>query len=666
MSNPSGMSAAAAKYAVDCCPPPLALPINFRRGIIVFAVVKHSVCALYFAAQAFIFFTLNPIVLNDIQAYAPFVVATSYSILAILHAILLAKFRFQLNSKRPTVASISSSNAVPSVKDPTSSLGCLTEPLWHLWSRVQKALPRDTLVLVFNGIQLASQSYQVTLIASTVVDVWLVVVYSVVVLLHCCVAPLIFYSRHSQLKGVFVKFTNSVISFCLTVVFPLAGVVVPSLAYLLVDPNLPYDPTWSTRVMLVSRVVVVASPSDYVTKLVMDAGTLFSLRKLGSVLAKSVPYTKLRHHQNIALGGISAANSIELIKPIVHGFRRVRRPQRQHACYLVWSVLWGIVLVILLVRAWFFRTNCPVTCVAQSIPIFDLTCRCKYVHVNCHAIGNESLDVASVLDPAQLGHDVFFLQVSRCALPDGIPSASLAAQPQLEKIHIQFTNMTSWSGTLPPSVNHLVVRYSGLATVPDVLQHGFPPRLTSLYFEACPLKSLPAGIETEWQSLYQLMLVNTSLTHIPSVVGALHQLTDLNLGFNRMGGTGSNDSQSSVSFSMLTNLTNLIELDLSATDLTDGPWTLTATHFTLDLRLNPIFAVPSAVESTLLTNRRILLDGTTFCNASTHPSYCHTPSTCAPNCLTTMVGNHLCDLACFNAECNYDNADCDAYGFTRP
>ncbi|KAF0696925.1 Aste57867_12344 [Aphanomyces stellatus] len=664
------MSAAAAvHYTIkQNAPPPLALAPHIRHGIIVFAAVKHSVCAVFFAAQAFIMLTLSPTVLNDIHVYAPFVAAATCGVLAILHVVVLVQFHRQLTTKRSTTVA-SSSTLVMSVRDlwrSPSSRWCRSYcSTWHLWTRVQKALPRDTLVLVFNGIQLASQSYQVILIASTVVDVWFVAVYSVVVLLHCCVAPLIFYSRHSQLKLLFLELTNSLFTFCLTCVFPLVGVVVPSLTFLLVDPNLHYDPTWSTSVALFSRVIVVTSPADYVTKVVMNIGTLLSLRKLGHMLAQSVPHLKLRHHQNIALGG--SDKSIALIKlSTVCGHRRVSRPRRQHACFLVVCVVWGIALVILLVRAWFFRTNCPVTCVAQSIPIFDLTCRCKYVHVNCHAIGNESLDVAAALDPTQLGHDLLYVQLSRCILLDGIPSASLAAQPRLEKISIHFTNMTTWTGTLPPIVNQVVVRQSLLTAVPDILLHDFPPRLRSLIFEACPLQSLPAGIETEWQSLYQLMLVNTSLTHIPSVVLALHQLTDLNLGFNRMGGTGSNDSQSSVSFSMLTNLTNLIELDLSATDLTDGPWTLTATHFTLDLRLNPIFAVPSAVESTLLTNRRILLDGTTFCNASTHPSYCHTPSTCAPNCLTTMVGNHLCDLACFNAECNYDNADCDAYGFTRP
>ncbi|KAF0698371.1 Aste57867_10997 [Aphanomyces stellatus] len=226
--------------------------------------------------------------------------------------------------------------------------------------------------------------------------------------------------------------------------------------------------------------------------------------------------------------------------------------------------------------------------------------------------------------------------------------------------------MQTWTGRLPASLTTLVIRQSHLATLPTILHSDVPSSLATLYIEASPIRMLHDTVATSWQSLLELVLDNVSFADgAPSLaVTNLSRLSYHSLRFNWLTRV-SMTWQSLAQAQMLA----LNQMDLSGSQLAEGPWSWWAaqtSHETmtsaLSLRTNPIAALPLTVDISSLTNRQLVLDDTAYCTETEpRPLFC-LDSFCAPACLLSMVGDHLCDSACFNVACAYDKDDCTSIG----
>ncbi|KAF0711262.1 hypothetical protein As57867_005327, partial [Aphanomyces stellatus] len=244
-----------------------------------FVVVKHTICALYFAAQAYIFLTLSPISLDAVHVYMPTVTAYTYIVLASCHVVLLVTLYVWLRKRqrRSMMTPVAPDVATPG---PTASLVVgqprhMRSPTEFVDAIIQWCLQRlgvshDTANVAFNAFELACQSYQLMQILGTVIDAWFVQAYAIIVVVHSLLTPWLFVStRHragGRLHTVLVGWSRSVVSFCLSCLLPVLSLIAPALEYLWVDPTLSRDTFWTTRVLLVAQIVVVTSGFDYVTK----------------------------------------------------------------------------------------------------------------------------------------------------------------------------------------------------------------------------------------------------------------------------------------------------------------------------------------------------------------------------------------------------------------
>jgi hypothetical protein len=107
-------------------------------------------------------------------------------------------------------------------------------------------------------------------------------------------------------------------------------------------------------------------------------------------------------------------------------------------------------------------------------------------------------------------------------------------------------------------------------------------------------------------------------------------------------------------------------LGLAGNGIRDVPRNLMNRGVKIDFSGNPVEVkdiTPTEVE--VAQKRSLILDGTDYCTAAHHAASSGCNELCGPQCFTYMVGDYFCDLACFTAACNYDDGDCDVYGFER-
>ncbi|RHY92835.1 hypothetical protein DYB37_005607 [Aphanomyces astaci] len=629
-----------------------------QRGVHAFACVKHVVCAWYFAMLSFVFFKLSPSSVAAINAYAPLVTGCTYGLLALLH------FGFVAASCRRSSSSSGSSSSmlfrrmssiIPEYRPTTTSQA-------SPWLSILTRCPRvsdDAIMLGLLTVELVCQNYKAFQVTRYAIDKWFVFAYVSCVVLNCVVSPwFLLGRRHSSAKKrVFLSWFNSVIGFCLSCVLPIVGILPPVLEFLLVDWTLSSDYLWYTRVLLLSRIIVASSPTDYVVKFVMDVNTLVSLRRLTGAMSRREDTAPSPPRKTVARSALWSKHSTGRETTLAKNATRVPHVRRSPlvVVYVSCSVTWGVTLWGLCIQALFFRQPCPPTCQAATTPLVDMTCHCKYLHINCHSLHNESLDVDTQLDPQDVGSTLFVLQVSRCDVRRGIPSATLAHQQSLGAMIFQFTKMRAWEGTLPATIMSLQLRQCDFDAMPAILQTKLPPLLTNLLVESTPLSTLPSNLDDIWQPLTNVFFFNTSLTTIPDAITKLSSLQTLYVTNNRL------TDLATTWQTQLNGMSQFNRLDVGGNFLTQVPATLRP-DIVLDLSCNPIAALPSGFDMARLTSKMVAMGETTYCNSTTSVMAGCEPATCATGCVLWAVGDRLCDLACFNAACEYDRGDCHAYG----
>ncbi|KAF0701577.1 Aste57867_7990 [Aphanomyces stellatus] len=332
----------------------------------------------------------------------------------------------------------------------------------------------------YNIVELGCQSVEAIAFATKVVDHNLVAIYESLVALHAMVAPWIIRVHHSTPRLLLLNWFLTLISFNVSYIAPLVALVVPLMHYFLVDftearpaldhPNRPLRPILIQFGMLASiwRMLVAVD---------MTNTLYFHGRRLSAAA-----FVRTSDHGNLIL-----------------------------KLYMVCSTLWGLVLLVSLAHALVVANHC------------------MYVHVNCHAIGHEVVDGS--LQGSVLGSGVFALVVSRCDLPLGIYNGTLNQFQSLVYVGIKFTNMTPWTGQLPPTTAYEFVEYARLTRVPDILQANLQSSLTTLWLNNLPMTTF--AIPNAWHNLLRLSLSNLSLAYLPQNITAF-PLNDLYVQHNAL------------------------------------------------------------------------------------------------------------------------------------
>ncbi|CAK4086107.1 unnamed protein product [Aphanomyces euteiches] len=580
-------------------------------GILCFAVMKHVMLAIYLSLQAILSTVHDQAEQRAGYMYNPDMVALVFFLLSSIHVSSIVHVAWKLGCcpRRLSPPAIRQNKVKPkaTIDRANSMSSVLASPKW---------------IILFNLVEIICQSYEGILLASKVSDRTIVGFYIVLVVLHAILTPLLFVFRHSMAKVLFTNVLLSWISLALSCLIHLFCLILPLLHYKFIDSNVARDPLWLTKFVLYVQYNTVTTPVDFGAKSVMQLGALVTLWRLQAVGIKyfSKPPDRQEIATNSAIAGTTATS---------------KRVHRGLSIYLACSVLWGVGLFGSLLQALWIRQPCPPTCQAALMNLWDSTCQCMFVHVNC--VQTNSQDVDSALQTSQLGVKLYAIQVSQCDLVDGIANATMHQFPALSYVSIQFTKTKAWDGQLPNSISFFTASDNMFATVPAILDRELPPSLVSLSFSHQPMATSPV-IPQSWKVLSRLEMTNVNLSAFVNFTG--FSLVTLRIANNNL-------TQWPPSIMAMP---SLLELDISGNALQILPWKYVVDSPPSLLRLcgNPVQGLN---RSELFPVYQKLQ------SASCLP-------VCAPQCFPYMVGNYVCDLACFNAACGYDAGDCQAFAFT--
>ncbi|KAF0700194.1 hypothetical protein As57867_009212, partial [Aphanomyces stellatus] len=348
----------------------------------------------------------------------------------------------------------------------------------------------DECLIVFNLVEIGCQSHQAYTFFNTIPEHAKAISYLVVVILYSFVSPLILFVRNTRTKATLVNLADSIFSFTLSCGHPLFALVLCALDFVFFDPNLNHNNLLCTQMILLSRTQTIGDSFDYACKVSMHVGTFVALYRVARSL-------ELNHVDSSAIPLCMNPSKLKLLR-----------------LNLYVNVAWGCLLTAVLVRSLVSGQPCPPTCVANVRPLFDDTCQCAYVNINCKLVN--ITDPISFLNTSAIGTHLLYLEIRRCDLPTGLPPAALAPFPSLEKIIVLYSHMETWDGPLPPSVMSLMIRFSHLRTIPRALHVNVPPQLVALVLEACFIPSIPDSVIRAWSTVERLYLLNISLQALPS------------------------------------------------------------------------------------------------------------------------------------------------------
>ncbi|KAF0701015.1 Aste57867_8461 [Aphanomyces stellatus] len=600
----------------------------FQRPVRILATLKHFVSCLYFLIMCFLYFTTSPTDSRAMLAYAQTPVGVLMGVFAALHFHGLVQATCRRRRRSTAGGSFRGG-----------------------WSILARHLAPSTQLALFHGCDVMCQSYQAYHNSFYLVDRMSAFGFSVVVALNCMVTPWFLLSRHKVIHASVVPLVESFLGFLVSTLFQSVVFLAPAIRFT-IDHHVKHDTPFTTRLILLGRCMLVSSPLDLVTKFAIQFSSYATLHKLVQSFAAGA-------HRPAKTSPSTAHDSTTSSRVQTH-FQLDFRHHRLLVVYALASTTWGIALVSYSATATWHREACPATCLYAFAPWWTSTCQCGYVMLNCDAtMSNDTDDVVVVdalLRPDQLGTMLFCIDIQRCALPHGIPLATLAPFQNLYDLHITFSNMTDWEpgplvstdAKFPPSLMALSIRYSKLTVVPTIFRT-LPVNMAYLRLEGASIPAIPDTFYRAWETIPWIALNNLNLTSFPAALDG-STLEQLELRGNRID-VMPKDWLPPAPMTLI---------DLSANTLVDGPWSWAKHGRVLELSSNPILTCNN-IDPTYLTTRYVVLDDTPYC-ASSLGVDCQ--SKCNSLCQTKMIGDGRCDWACFSDKCSFDGGDCDSLGFT--
>ncbi|EQC31329.1 hypothetical protein SDRG_10931 [Saprolegnia diclina VS20] len=531
--------------------------------------------------------------------------------------------------------------------------------------RRHAALLSEAFVLGSHLCNLISFSYQGKRMADRTTDTSLSFVFALGVSVYALASPWLLFQTNGFLRRTSLLALSCAFGFLLSTVLSTLMFLSSMLAFFLDDASSNgtnyYE--WQTKMILFNRYVVVSSFGDLVVKLLPHATSYMTLELLAHSLdhAIHIPEAKLRPIQAKwvppqRLHGRRTFGFTFIAKryPKLWDFDFSKRYALK--CYLVVCMLWGLTIAVVAITSTWFRAPCPPECKLQVTSWFSSSCDCVFYRLNC---AQQQLPGRTIVDviPPSIGASLFFLNVVRCALPDGPRPELFARFPYLFGLAIEFSNLSEWAippTSIPQTLMQLELRHSSLAAVPKVLRDLGPlPNLVHLALVGSRITHVPQSVWATWaQQLVGLSLSEARLTNVSMFGTATSailwpKLVHLDLSFNVI---------DELPMRALINCSSLEALYLDHNRITALPkyLVLARPDLTIELNFNPLVwdtpgtGVPANVR----------LRGSTYCNLTNSPMNCAKGSPCG--CSDWI---DLCDPTCFTETCNFDNGQCAGYGF---
>ncbi|RQM29832.1 hypothetical protein B5M09_012255 [Aphanomyces astaci] len=355
----------------------------------------HIIVAMYLVMWATLLQTALDADLVSVRVYQPLVTSVVYVITATLHLYAVYSVVVSECKQRPL-----SQKVGPSIDAiaPQSRIAFFDLDNWY-----------DHSIILFNLIEIACASTQATTMFRTIVEPAKVVSYAIVVVLYIVLSPLILFVRNTQAKTSLVNVADSILSFTLSCGHPFAAVVFQLSDYVLVHPALEHDNLWSTQTLVLTRQLLPSTFVHLCSILGLHVGTYLALRRVMNT----------SHHIHLALTAVTekkppvapvtrtrTARVKQTLHLLVHASRSSLQDQLKLSrkkrlllrVNLVVNMTLGMASIVVITRSMVRRTHCPEYCRAYSRPLFDLSCHCAYVEVNCVLQG--IVDPLPLLDPA--------------------------------------------------------------------------------------------------------------------------------------------------------------------------------------------------------------------------------------------------------------------------
>ncbi|KDO33368.1 hypothetical protein SPRG_02175 [Saprolegnia parasitica CBS 223.65] len=533
--------------------------------------------------------------------------------------------------------------------------------------RRHAALVSEAFVLGSHLCNLVSFSYQGKRMADRTTDPTLSFVFGIGVATYALGSPWLLFQTNSFLRRTSLLAFSCAFGFLLSTVLSTLLFLSSMLAFFLDTASSDginyYE--WQTKMILFNRYVVVSSFGDLVVKLLPHATSYMTLELLAHSLdhAIHIPAAKLRPIQAKwvppqRLNGRRTFGFTFIVKryPKLWDFDFSKRYALKS--YLVVCMLWGLTIAVVAVTSTWCRAPCPPECKLQVTSWFSSSCDCVFYRLNCAQQQLLGRTIASAIPPS-IGASLFFLNVVRCALPDGPTPELFARFPNLFGLAIEFSNLSEWAippTAIPQTLMQLELRHSSLASVPTVLRDLAPlPNLLHLALVGSQIAHVPQSVWATWaKQLVRLSLSEARLTNVSMFGTATSaipwpRLVHLDLSFNAI---------DEIPMSALINCSSLEILSLDHNRVTALPKRLVLGRpdLAIQLRYNPLVwetpgtGVPANVQ----------LRGSTYCNLTNNPTNCAQGSSCG--CIDWI---DLCDPTCFTEACNFDSGECASYGFNH-
>ncbi|RHY45683.1 hypothetical protein DYB37_008502 [Aphanomyces astaci] len=355
----------------------------------------HIIVAMYLVMWATLLQTALDADLVSVRVYQPLVTSVVYVITATLHLYAVYSVVVSECKQRPLSQKVGPSIGAIA---PQTRIAFFDLDNWY-----------DHSIILFNLIEIACASTQATTMFRTIVEPAKVVSYAIVVVLYIVLSPLILFVRNTQAKTSLVNVADSILSFTLSCGHPFAAVVFQLSDYVLVHPALEHDNLWSTQTLVLTRQLLPSTFVHLCSILGLHVGTYLALRRVMNT----------SHHIHLALTAVTekkppvapvtrtrTARVKQTLHLLVHASRSSLQDQLKLSrkkrlllrVNLVVNMTLGMASILVITRSMVRRTHCPEYCRAYSRPLFDLSCHCAYVEVNCVLQG--IVDPLPLLDPA--------------------------------------------------------------------------------------------------------------------------------------------------------------------------------------------------------------------------------------------------------------------------
>ncbi|OQR99164.1 hypothetical protein THRCLA_06598 [Thraustotheca clavata] len=480
------------------------------------------------------------------------------------------------------------------------------------------------------------QAYKLSFCTET----WLApTIYIFIVSLSCFLNPWLYYSSNMFIKQYLVLFIQSLFDFALATGLYLIYVVPTVLYVTYTDPRVAYSMHWITEYLMFLRRLLPNTPLDLIEKCLLVFMSFVSSRrfvyKMLSIEPPQVAPSIMHLHARQSSSHLHALLS-------VRNFLAFHNQPRLLHLFLGYKLLLGVFALSITIQGFLHSSECPKGCQFMIAPWFRSGCHCGYYYIRCD--GTSSVDFKAHLSTESIGTDLFYLHISHCSLVDGFNISYLTPFKQLYGFAIEFSNMETWdrqNHTLwPDSLIALHVRYSQLSTIPPALQT-LPPNLQTLSIAgSLNISVVPKEMRNSWLNLTTLVFNDNKFKAIPEWISDLTLLERLVFSTNEI----SNIPQS------LSKLPNLNMLEVATNQISTYPVDMVKSNAKLlvDLSNNPIASVP--IQSDM-----VIVDGSLYCRKF-DASGCQ--SVCSPTCSNQEIGDSICQMNCYHAECNFDGLDC--------